>query len=90
MFLRKRGYISLSFGKKVGAFRRKYFSKHPFFTTCSLFLIISNISSRYWLPKRQAKSIFAQDVLQPSFISDKKSRSPSQKVLETCTFTPLF
>ena len=40
IFLQKRRYISLSFRKRIGVFRCKNFSKHPFFTTFSLFLII--------------------------------------------------
>ena len=46
----KRFYIPLSFRNKVGALNRKSFSKHPFFTTFSLFLTVNevcNISNKY-------------------------------------------
>ena len=46
-----RDFISLlHFGKKIGALHRKRFSKHPLFTTFSIFLKVSEvciISSKY-------------------------------------------
>ena len=57
-----RDFISLlHFGKKIGALHRKRFSKHPLFTTFSIFLKVSevcNISSKWWLPNKSANKIF--------------------------------
>ena len=58
----KRDFISLRhFEKKIGALHRKSFSKHPLFTTFSLFLKMSdvcNISSKCWLHNKSAKKLF--------------------------------
>ena len=57
-----REFISLlHFEKKIGALHRKSFSKHPLFTTFSLFLKMSdvcNISSKCRLPNKSAKKLF--------------------------------
>ena len=75
IFLHKRRYISLSFRKRIGVFRCKNFSKHPFFTTFSLFLIISNISNKYWLPNRPTKEVFLQKTTYTSYSFGKRSHA---------------
>ena len=59
-FLHKRLYLPTSFRNKVGALRRKHFSKHPLFTF-SLFLTVSemgNILNKCWHPDKSAWKYF--------------------------------
>ena len=85
-----RHFISLRHFEKNGALHCKLFSKHPLFTTFSLFLKVSevcNISSKCWLPNKSANKIFLQKTpYTPSFFY-KNLLSPSQNLLETFTFT---
>ena len=61
--------LYLSFiSKKNGIFHRKVFSKHPLFTTFSLFLTVSevcNISNKYWLHSKSTKNCFYTNTLHP-------------------------
>ena len=62
----------LHFQKNGGTLHRKRFSKHPLFTTFSLFLTVievCNILNKCKLPNKSANNIFStQDNLYPSFI----------------------
>ena len=93
MLLQKRLYNPPSFGKNIGALHRRYFLKHPLFTTVLLFLTVSevfNISNTDFLLNQVKKIFFAQGTLNPSFVSKHKLRPPSKKLLETFTFHQVF
>ena len=52
---------SFILGKKIGVLHCKSFSKHPLFTTFSLFLKVSevcNISNKCWFPNKSVNKIF--------------------------------
>ena len=76
----KRDFVSLLHFEKIGALHRQSFSKHPLFTSFSLFLKVSevcNISSKCWLPNKFS-------------LSQKTLRSPSQNLFKTSTFYHSF
>ena len=54
-YCHRRDYIHPSFRKNIGALHRKHFSKHPLFTTFSIFSTVGevcNIQNKYWLPHK--------------------------------------
>ena len=89
-----RDFISLLHFEKMGALRRKRFSKHSLLTIFSQFLKVSevcNISSKCLLPNKPAKKIFLHKTpYTPPLFQKKKLRSPSQNCFETSTFYPIF
>ena len=89
-----RDFISLlHFGKKIGALHRKDFSKHPLFTTFSLFLKANevwNISNKCWFPNNSVNKIFLHKTAYAPPALQKILRSPSQNILETFTFYFIF
>ena len=74
MCLQKRFYIRSSFRKRIGSLHHKRFSKHPLFSTFSLFLtmnMVRNISNTDFIIN-QLKNVFTQEKLQAPFISQKE------------------
>ena len=79
---------SLISKKKKGALHRKRFSKHPLFTTFSLFLterfVIFQINTDFLI--NQLQNIFTLDTWHCPFLPTRNLCSLSHKFLETSTF----
>ena len=75
IFLHKRLYIPTSFLKIICALHRQCFLKHPFFSTFSVFITVSEvctISNKYWLPNKSATKYFFTEHITPVFHFQKK------------------